>query len=295
MQKLTKPPYGILEDKRLTQTVERILREKRKTVFQIPRKGSHVICHLSGGLDTFIVAGMLMKDYGLKIHPVYFNRFSKRSRATLEAARKLHKFLVQKFPSQIKSLQVLTAHIPPPEIKYELMYGDIDKIVDKKTDQRRGIPFQPAIYAYYCLHYAQYLEEKEKMKIRTIFSSHLPRNATWHAYETLTALRLIMLELCSSTKDWSWQFTSLPLERKLHKTDIIEWGIKNKFPLEITWTCGHGYMFQCGMCNACFDRVESFQRLRIKDPTTYLYQEFPTLKRRIKTLLYHYKKAWSKS
>ena len=220
---------------------------------------------------------MLIEEYGLNIYPVHFYRHAKRSYLELYTVNKLYKFLKNKYPQNIHALKVLTLQIPAPELRDDLLYEASHVVVDKKTDQRRGVPFQPAVYAFYCLHYAQYLEEAEGIKIRTIISGILPRNATWMAYETKTATRIIMLELCASTRDWDWQFASLPLEKRLHKKDLIRWGKRNNFPLEKTRTCGNAGIFQCGVCDSCFDRVESFKKAGINDRTIYTWKKDPSL------------------
>lgn len=281
--------YGILEDEKVKLEVERIIKSKRGYIRKLPKKGEHVICQLSGGIDTFVVVGMLVKEYGAIVHPVFFNKRTKRTKKTFKAAKRVTQFLRQSFGDSVYPLEVLDVMVTPTQIQGSLMPSNGIEVVDEETGQRRGLPFQPAVYAFNCLHYAQFLEKEKDIKCRIIVGAHLPSNATLFAYETLTAFRIIMLELCASTRDWSWQYISLPLEEKLDKSDLIKWAMDHQFSLKDTWTCGNAGLFHCGVCICCGVRQEAFKVLGIQDNATYMWTDNPSIVELLRSL-YRYMK-----
>ena len=67
-----KPPYGILEDKKLKTSIERIIKSKRGYIIKFPRKGEHVICHLSGGIDSSLTY-LTLKEAKINTIPVFID------------------------------------------------------------------------------------------------------------------------------------------------------------------------------------------------------------------------------
>ncbi|MFC1750048.1 7-cyano-7-deazaguanine synthase [Pseudomonadota bacterium] len=278
------PVLSPLEDSHVTSCVQEILINKRGYVAKIPKSGTNVIAHLSGGLDSAVVCAMLAKVHKLNIYPVYFDRNLRHSNKTLHSAQQMHKTLKNRYPSRIQNLQILSINIPPLEISDILTKGE-DDIIDKKTNQHRGVPFQQAIYAYNCVLYAMSLNERQNVKIRTIFSSVLTTNTEWYAYETTTARLVTMLDLCVSSRDWNWQFLSYPMHQNLDKAALINWGREHKLPLHKTWTCAHKMLFQCGVCNTCGVRRQAYSESDYSDNTIYLDSTNPGVKQYVNIFL----------
>lgn len=55
----------------------------------------------------------------------------------------------------------------------------------------------------------------------------------------------------------------------LHKSQIIEEGIKLGVPFGSTWTCYDRVDTHCGLCGACQERKKGFQTAGVTDPTCY--------------------------
>lgn len=267
-----------LEDLILLNIIEDILIKKRGYVIQIPKPLTPVISLMSGGLDTTIVTAILLKEFRLRVYPVYFDRDIENSKNAKKSLEYFSNFFSKKYPTLFHKPISLKLQIPPDELAEIFFITDshLTKI-DKSTNQRRGIPFQPSLYAYYSLLYALYLQETENIKVRHIIGGWLfTKGGFLYAYETLTAIRSIMLELCIMTKDFSWQFTSLPLEKDfgfcMDKKDLILWGSQNEIPMEYTWSCIRGKTKQCGECFTCCIRRKYFEEAGIKDKTRYFNQ-----------------------
>ncbi len=263
-----------LEDLDLLKNTEEMLFKKRGYTFKMPPPKTPVISLMSGGLDTTIVTAILLEEFKLTVYPVYFDRYIENSKRAKKSVDFFSDYFKQKYSRLFKPLQKLDLKFPPPQIEEIIFLTDAgNSKVKKHSNQRRGIPFQPSLYIYNSLIYAYYLSETQNVQIKTIFGSWLKSNGLWHAYETLTALRLLMLEICIMTKNFEWQFSALPIEKELglfyDKDFLIRWGYQHKLPLEKTWTCFHGKPVQCGQCSTCLDRRHSFLTAKIIDKTRY--------------------------
>jgi 7-cyano-7-deazaguanine synthase in queuosine biosynthesis len=260
--------------------IERILEKKRGYVFKMPKKGTPVIALMSGGLDTTVMISILLKEYGLKVYPVYFNRNLRNSLPALRSIKYFTKYFKRKYPGQFCKPLIFDCKIPLEEIG-----EDLENVqwhcIDKKIGRQKGIPMQPSFYANHCLLYSKYLEEKEKEKIRNIFGAWYPDGSKRFIYESLTSFRSIMLGLCCQDNDFSWQFTSLPMEKELGfwfgKEEMIKIGTKHEIPMEKSWTCffdGGIDGRQCGRCDACYHRKDAFNKAGVRENYKYRNEMF---------------------
>lgn len=55
----------------------------------------------------------------------------------------------------------------------------------------------------------------------------------------------------------------------LNKTTILEWGLKNEVPYQLTRTCYKDQGMACGKCGACQERLEAFRNHQVTDPLSY--------------------------
>ena len=56
----------------------------------------------------------------------------------------------------------------------------------------------------------------------------------------------------------------------LTKSEIVQVGVKNRVPFELTWSCLHAGDEHCGECVQCVARKKAFLDSHITDPTDYL-------------------------
>ncbi|MCL4383831.1 7-cyano-7-deazaguanine synthase [Patescibacteria group bacterium] len=260
------------ENWEVLERIEELLKKERGTVFKMPKKGGSVIALMSGGLDTTVVISMLLRDYGLNVYPIYFERGVRNSLKAREAVAYFQKYFSNNYPQLFHKAIQIDLTIPPKEIK-EVLLSVEGKTVDKKTGRQKGIPLQPSLYAHYAFLYSKYLEEKCSVKVRTIIGGWLPNNSEWFVYESLTSLRSVMLSLCCQDQDFQWQFTSLPMEKELgyffEKDTIVKIGKDHGIPMNKTWTCCLSKKYQCGDCTTCWTRKNAFKKACIRD--TYIY------------------------
>lgn len=261
-----------LEDVQLIRATEAILKSKRGYVYKIPNQLEPVIVLMSGGLDTCIMTGILLDEYKLNVYPLFLNRGQIRVKKEIKAAKIFIKEYKKRYPSLMHDLKIMNAYIPPYEIRWPLT-SISNELVDNKSKRRKGLPVYTALLANYAVQYSYYLGITQGLDIKNIFCGFMKEEGEYMIYETLTALRLVNLQICALTGDYSWQLTSLALEKELGfflgKYHFIKWGTDHKLPLEKSWSCYHGYSYQCGNCEGCWLRQDSFKKARRIDSTIY--------------------------
>lgn len=278
-----------IEDVPLLNKIESIFLKKRGYVFRIPQKSEPVIALMSGGLDTAVVISMLLAKYKLEVYPLHVNRKLFHSQKAEKSVDEVSKVFLKQYTKQFHKPFKVDFPIPPVELTlpvsiindqliFSSIFGKGPKFAQNRTIDKQGhlqgTPFQPSMYASLSMYYSQWLYETKGIKIRTIIGACLPNNARYFQYETLTAHRIVMLNLCSQNNDFSWQYTSLPIEKELgfyfEKDKIIQYGKKYRTPMEKTWTCWLNYKYQCGVCYLCSERRNAFYNAKVKDNSTYL-------------------------
>lgn len=250
--------------------IEHFLMLKRGYVFKMPRPGQPVIAFMSGGLDTTVVISILLKYYGVKVYPIFVNRGLPHDLGIRKSIKYFSNYFKKKYPKLFNQPFEVKVSVPAIEFREVLSSHENDLI---KNEVRKGIPLQPSMYAIQALHYAKYLQETSGIKIRTIIGAWLPSNSKWYGYESLTALRSVMFNLCATDNDFAWQFTSLPMEKQIgfyfDKDVLVKIGNMQKLNLDKTWTCFQGKKYQCGDCPPCGTRRDAFKNAGVRDITRY--------------------------
>ncbi|MBI5018897.1 7-cyano-7-deazaguanine synthase [Candidatus Gottesmanbacteria bacterium] len=259
-----------INDRAVINRIEKILIHKRGYVFNMPKKRSPVIVLMSGGLDTTVVASILLKEYGLQVYPLFINRMLPHEKRIKKSLAFFSAYFRRQYPGQFHDIFEMKFTVPPAEVKDVILRKENDVI---KYQNRKGVPLQPSFYANYGVYYAKYLEEVNGVNVRTIVGAWLPSNSEWYGYESFQSLRAIMLNLCCMDDDFSWQFTSLPMEKELgyffDKDELVRIGTAHRLPLEKTWTCYKGERLHCGTCPPCSTRMKAFHNAGIHDNTAY--------------------------
>lgn len=257
-------------DLSLITDIERILRKRRGYVFSKPKVNEPVIALMSGGLDTTTVIATLLEVYKCRVFPLYINRALHHRLQVANSAKFFDTYFKKKYPTRYTNFFEMKLSIPPKEVKKTIIEVENELLANKN---RKGIPLQPSLYAEYAVYYAKYLEETTGIKVRTIVGAWLPSNSTGYAYESLSSLRSVMLNICAVDHDFSWQFTSLPMEKELgfffEKDVLVKIGNELGLPLEKTWTCYLGGTKHCGDCAPCWTRKDAFRDAGVFDQTNY--------------------------
>lgn len=272
-----------LEDVEFIKNVENELIRKRGYIYRKPLKGDSVVLLLSGGLDSVTCWGILMKEFGLNVYPLSFDRGEKRAKrekASIDYYSKLYK---ERFPALYHKPVRLTLGLDnvkiPIEKSLEIIHPEV--ILDKFKGDSWLIDINVSMGAFlllpvYAKIYAESLKLKENLDVRNIFCSVTLGDGRLVPHQTFTSLRSVMLYLCSSSGDYSWQFTSAVFEKELglylDKSDLVKWACKNNIPLDKTWSCYHAKRYQCGGsdCITCVARKNAFMTARAKDTTKYI-------------------------
>lgn len=282
LKKTQKEIQNILEERKLEdldalKSVENFLKKKRGFIFNMPEKGGSVIMTVSGGLDSTILWGMLLEEYQLEVYPVFFRRGHKRIKREEDAVRFFSEYFQKKYPDTFRKPIFLNVPMPPKEIRWGIT-GHSQEIANRETNQRKGIPLYSGLLAFNAVEYAYYLQEEKGILIRSIFSSFVSSDGEALKYETLTAMRSVMQDICVLTGDVRWQYTSLALEKELghfwDKDILIKWAYEKSYPVERMFSCISpvNYKIHCGRCYFCQYRKKSFARAGVEDPTEYKYQ-----------------------
>lgn len=253
-------PLARYEDPQLLREIEKILKNKRGWVFRMPSPGDAVLLSLSGGLDTMIVAAILMEVWKLRIYPFFVRRGQRAEEAEVESSLFLAEWSRQRYPGLFQDIQFMTAANPPLEIKAPIA--------------GMTYPMRDSVFFSFGIQYAIGLEKKGLEPIRTIFCGYVAEEATFHPRTTLTALRAFTLHACIANNDFRWQITSLPLERTIGyyfgKRELIQWAAAHDFPIEKTRSCIEAGPIHCGECWSCIQRKRRFYAAGVTDPTKYL-------------------------
>src|SRR3989344_4712471 len=131
----------IREDTQIRKNIETLLLKARKYVFKMPAPGSTVAAMMSGGLDTTVVIGLLLKKYKLNIIPFYFERYwpGDDNSKTLSAAQEIFSLYQREYPNQLEDLNILTSFFPSKEVVVDLEKIVWEEISAKKTKNVKGM------------------------------------------------------------------------------------------------------------------------------------------------------------
>jgi 7-cyano-7-deazaguanine synthase in queuosine biosynthesis len=242
------------QNRELKNCIANLLIQKRGYVYEIP-KGENVILTLTGGVDSSVAAQLIIEKWDVTIYPLYLARGASAENFEIDAARRVVAYLQDKYPDKIKDLKVLEASIPPKELK-----GDLSR----ERILERGHPLRNTIIQSYAIQYGAFLND-QGVQLRTVLvgsvaSDHFPGSRD-------IDLIVNTLHACMNLEEWKWQIMSpffqeglLELKPKITKIDLIDWGLKNNFPFNLTRTCISATKEPCGICDSCIERKETFSK-----------------------------------
>ncbi|NLG06634.1 MAG: hypothetical protein GX559_02965 [Candidatus Pacebacteria bacterium] len=258
MNKKTLINQNKYEDMKILTCLDQILRSSRQKIFAMPKPKSSIIVLFSGGLDSIISTDMLLRKFKLKVFPLFINWGQMNLKQELRAVNYYEAYFKDKYPLNFMKVKKIKANIPP---------SDLSKSV------RNIVVLRNMNLAIYAVQYAKHIEEICHTKIRTIFCSSVFGDGAVVPDSTLTAIRSVNLAICVNEQDFSWQYTSLALEREigncLDKSDLLRYAHSVNFPYENTWSCYRSSSPHCGACLPCIGRQHAFRVAKITDPTKY--------------------------
>ena len=266
-----------LEDLEIIREFESNLRKKRGYVIHLSKeKHLKSVMLFSGGIDSVMVSAFLLKHYKAELYPLYIKRGHTFDNFEMESASYFEQYFQKTFPGRFHYIKFINAQFPiPPFLNTDLLAKNY---------------FYNLQFAIYAAQYAYTLEVGSGIKIRNIFIATMNTDGDDRIDHTLTALRQVMYSLCLTTRDYSWQFIPLPIEKTLgyyfSKVEFIKWAVSNSIPLELTRSsCRQNTSYHCGECLYCSIRKEAFDRAGVIDNTFYKYKEGSRLRSVIRRFL----------
>lgn len=251
------------ENPELLKDIESVIQKNRGYIYKLPLKGSSVVSSLSGGADSTVTVAILLEEFGLDVYPYFVKRSQRNSGEEWKSVEYFSNFFKKRYPDQYHDPLVMEVPNPASEIKHLLTHELLGNV---------GHPMRNSIIMGYGTQYAFALSAKG-VKVRDIFCSFVSSDGDYLYHSTLTAMRSLMLHTCVDMGDFSWQITSLALERELgyyfDKDVLVKWAYEHDIPLEKTWTCYENASVHCGVCEACYDRKRSFEEANVPDKTKY--------------------------
>ena len=270
----------LLEDLPTLSSIEKNLKSKRGHVFKMPKKNTPVILLLSGGLDTTIIWDILLSKYELNVYPLFIRRGQIRMPLEEKAVNDFANFYKKTYPHLFHTPLKVTTAIPPLEIRWDIT-KHADYPITQKPTSSLGLPLYSSELFNTAVQYAYYLQFNKNILIRDIFCGFMPSDGTLYRYETLTSIRSNNYNICNLTGDFSWQLSSLALEKELgfifEKETLVEWAYAHNLPVELSNSCIKFSYYQCGKCGFCLLRKKSFLSAGITDKTIYLVDMSPQI------------------
>ncbi|MDD4352885.1 MAG: 7-cyano-7-deazaguanine synthase [Candidatus Nanoarchaeia archaeon] len=252
-------------DELLLKQVEDILIKQRGYISRKPEENEPVIFLATGGLDSTIIQYIILKEWKVKIYPLFIKRGAKASEYEEISFDFFCEFFSKEFPGKYINPLKINVEIPPKQIKEN--FSKLDLI-------RQGYPMRNSILESLGVSYAVSLKLKNDIDIKEIYTGIISDD---FSFKPNRILSLYMMTLLSgvNTGNWNLSVTSPVLDKYLDvsrfhtKVDIIKYAIKHKIPLEKTRSCTNGSEMPDGDCCQCITRQYAFIKAGIKDPLNY--------------------------
>jgi len=250
---------GLLED---------ILLRERGYVTRIP-KNEDVIVLYSGGLDSTIMLDMIIKEWNVRVHPLYIRRRARAEKHEEKAVDYFYSYFKKKYSGHLGELTKIDYEVPPKKFK---------KYFPKELAATQGHPLRNSTLQNLGVMYAASLNGKYGLNIKTVLSGSVGEDST-EPELGLLSLRSQTLNTCIQLADWEWQITS-PLtdlairDKPVYKTELIKYAIANHIPVDKTRSCFSSSQYADGTCFACKKRLKAFEDAGVKDPALYKHNPY---------------------
>ena len=240
----------------------KIILAKRGWISKIPESKKAVML-VSGGYDSMITSARLIKDFQMKLFPIYIDRGARNREGELASVYFFEKFFHENFgEDSFHPVFVPSISIPPKEIEHQL----------QEYAKKHRYPMRDFIMQMFAVQYAASLGDD----VRTICNGVIKTDSI----ASIDINRINTLAICSMTKEVDWNILSINIDKEASggklfgKEDEIIWAHKNGIPDQMTMTCWvpvkcSGELLHCGECYACKERQKGFLDAGIEDKTNY--------------------------
>ncbi|MBU4502362.1 MAG: 7-cyano-7-deazaguanine synthase [Nanoarchaeota archaeon] len=231
--------------------VNSILKKRRGSATRT--YGRHAIILMSGGMDSSVLAGLLIDKTDFILHPLFIRRGSRAQKWEERGHDYFYKFYSEKYPNRFNHGKKITVEVPPLELK---------KYRNREQLKKYGHPMRNVVLQSLGVQYAANLSSELNIDIRTVFTATVPDDSFPHS--SLLALRTTTLLACIESGDWQWNVSSPLLDNTVlgqpyNKAELIKYAINKKIPLERTRTCIEKGEDPCLRCPECLSRVKAFE------------------------------------
>ncbi len=215
--------------------------------------GSHAIVLMSGGLDSSVMAGLLLEKTSIVLHPLFIRRGSRAEKWEEQCYDYFYKYYHQKYPDRFNNGKKIEIQVPPLELK---------KYKNKEQLSKYGHPMRNVALQTLGIQYAANLSSTLDTDIRTVLTATIPDDSFPHS--SLLALRTTTLLTCIESGDWRWNIISPLLDPEIlgktfRKDELISYAITAGIPLEHTRTCIQDSETPCLKCPECLSRIKAFE------------------------------------
>lgn len=216
------------------------------------------LCIISGGMDSTLCA-YLAKKQGFGIIALHFDYKQRTQFKERECFEKICKSLgVHKsYILNADFIESIGANALT-DTKFSIPKNELGKNEIPVT----YVPFRNGVF----LSIAGSIAEKEKCE--SIFIGVVEEDGS--NYPDCTR------EFIKKAQDFINQGTAIKHEITiqapligLQKKDIVLLALKEKVPLELTWSCYENNDLACGECDSCLLRLKGFKQAGLKDKITY--------------------------
>lgn len=258
-----------VEDNFVLEMAEEILKKKRGYVIKIPEPKDPVVACISGGLDSVCNLEILMGEFDFNVYPYFLNRKQSNYQYEKKSVEFYNKYYKKRYPNLMH--EIIEIELETPGRSYKEMLRACKKMTDNPLYRHDvAYPARNPIIFLTGLDYAYSLQSKGIFP-KIIFGSLMESDNLYHS--SLTTTRLLNLVMCHITGDWTFQFTSIPIEKELgncyDKDVYVKYCVERGVPLEYTRSCVSADEIQCGICPACWDRRNTFRKNNLEDKTVY--------------------------
>jgi 7-cyano-7-deazaguanine synthase len=205
---------------------------------------------LSGGLDSATCLYWARQRFS-EVSAItfnYFGRLAQEKRATAKLA------------NSASATELIKVELPFVKEASDFYNGRLKKR-DSEALWSSYVPARNLVFYSIAAHYAEYLGARWIVGGHNLHDVEFFKDASTGYIEKLNAL---LKEGCLLCNGRAYQIV-LPLARKNRK-EILRLAIRQRTPIEHTWSCHNDGDVQCGQCYACKQRLEAFGSLGLIDP-----------------------------
>lgn len=215
---------------------------------------------LSGGLDSTVCMAVA-RSQGFEMYPISFN-YQQRHQREVECARRVADFYAVEKHLIIDTNMAAIGGSALTDDSVGVPEGDV-------TRQDIPVTYVPArnlIFLSYALGYAE-----------VIGADHIFIGVNALDYSGYPDCRPEFIELFQNLADYSTKASVADKRRiqietpliQLSKKQIVELGVSQAAPLELTTSCYRGGEEACGSCDSCLLRLKGFAEAGLTDPIAY--------------------------